>query len=436
MQKVNNLKKLTIGFSLVVGTSAQAAGFGLIEQSVSMGNGFSGGAAAAEDASTVYFNPAGMMYLPENQLVVGLHAAKPSANFKSNGSARSAAIGGGATSGGNGGDGGSWAFIPNFYYVRGVTQDIKVGIAVSPLFGLKTEYDKNWVGRYHAIKSDLKTLNINPSIAFKASDKVSLGFGITAMRAEAELTNAVDFGTLLGGPFQGRDGLATIKGDDWAWGWNAGAMFQLSPATRVGLAYRSAIHEKLEGTVKFSNVPGPLSALPNFQKGDVTAKFVSPESVSASIVHNVNNQWDVMADVIWTRWSRFKDLTVVRDTGAIVSSVPENWHNVTRVGFGASYKYNSDMKLRAGVAYDESPIPDGTYRTPRVPDSDRIWLSLGLNYKVTPTSSIDVAFTHISFKDSKQNKTNDTSVAALQDTLKGDYDNYANILSAQYVHSF
>jgi long-chain fatty acid transport protein len=432
----NKIKNTMFSLVLTVSATAQAAGFGLIEQSVSMGNGFAGGAAAAEDASTIYFNPAGMTYLPDNQLVMGLHAARPSANFKNDGSTRAAGAGGGPTSGGNGGDGGSWAFIPNFYYVKGISPNVKVGIAVSPLFGLKTEYDKDWVGRYHAIKSDLRTININPSIAFKANEKVSLGFGITAMRAEAELTNAVDFGTLLGGPIQGRDGLATIKGDDWAWGWNIGAIFQLDSATRLGMAYRSAIHEELEGTVRFSNVPAPLAGLSNFQNGDVTAKFVTPESVSASFVHNVNSQWDIMGDVIWTRWSRFKDLTVVRNTGGIVTSVPENWHNATRVGFGTSYKYNGDLKLRVGVAYDESPIPDSTFRTPRVPDSDRIWLSLGLNYKVSPTSSIDVAYTHISFKGSKQNKVNDAGVVALQDTLKGDYDNYANILSAQYTHSF
>ena len=255
------------------------------------------------------------------------------------------------------------------------------------------------------------------------------------MHSKAELTNAIDFNTLTTGTFP-NDGLATIKGDDWALGWNVGAIFQLTDATRLGLAYRSAIHQTLEGTASFSGVPAPLSGLSTIQKGDIEAKFVTPESVSASVLHHVDNKWDIMADIIWTRWSRFKDLTVIRDTDTIVTSVPENWHNVTRVGVGTSYKYNDMMKLRAGVAYDESPIPDSAFRTPRVPDSDRIWLSLGLNYKLSPTSSIDVAYTYIYFKDSKQNKVNDTSTAPLQDTLKGDYDNYANILSAQYTHSF
>lgn len=414
---------------LFVTLEVQAAGFGLIEQSASMGNGFAGGAAVAEDASTIYFNPAGMTYLPENQLVVGLHATKPSANFSNDGSTKA---NGSPATGGDGGDGGGWAFIPNIYYAKAISPSISLGIGVSSLFGLKTDYDKGWAGRYQAIKSDLKTININPSIAFKASDRVSFGLGISAMRSKAELTNAIDFGALV--PSSG-DGLATVKGDDWGWGWNAGAMFQLTEATRLGVAYRSAVHQTLDGTVSFKNVPAPLSGLSSFQRGGIEAKLVTPENVSVALLHHVDQQWDVMADIVWTRWSRFKDLTVTRDTGATVVSVPENWNNATRVAVGTSYQYNALTKWRLGVAYDESPIPDA-YRTPRVPDSDRIWLSLGLGYQVSPQGTVDVSYTHIFFKDSNQNKVNDTTVPALQDNLKGHYDNYADILSAQYTYNF
>ncbi len=425
---------------------ATAAGFGLVEQGATMGNAFAGGAAAAEDASTVYFNPAGMTYLPDNQLVMGLHAARPSANFSNDGSTRSAATGGVSTPGGDGGDGGSWAFIPYIYYAKSLTPDIKLGIAISPLFGLKTEYDKDWVGRYQGIKSDLKTININPSIAFKVNDQISLGFGVSAMRASAELTNAVDFGTiLLAFPapnpalIQKRDGIATIKGDDWSFGWNMGAIFQVSDATRLGLSYRSQVHEKLDGTVSFSNVPSQFAASPalskTFAKGNITAKLVTPDSLSAAIFHQINEQWDIAGDVVWTRWSSFKDLTVVRSSGDQVASIPENWKNAVRVAVGTSYKYNDRLKLRTGIAYDESPIPDD-FRTPRIPDSDRIWLSLGGGYKLSPTSTVNIAYTHIFFEDSKLNRATESTSNSLKDNLKGSYDNYANILSAQYTYSF
>ena len=401
--------------------SAIAAGFGLVEQGATMGNAFAGGAAAAEDASTIYFNPAGMTYLPDNQLVVGLNVARPSANFSNDGSRTAAGV---PTTGGDGGDGGSWAFIPYVYYATSLTPDIKVGIGISPLFGLKTEYDQDWVGRYQAIKSDLKTININPSIAFKVNDQVSLGFGVSAMRAGAELSNAVDFGSAIG-QSQKLDGIATIKGDDWGFGWNAGAIFQISDTTRLGLSYRSQIHEKLEGNVSFSNVPGFLGSNPRFLNGNITAELVTPDSLSAAIFHQINEQWDISSDIVWTRWSSFKDLSIVRTSGATVANIPENWENAIRVAFGTGYKYNDRLKLRAGLAYDESPIPD-EFRTSRIPDSDRIWLSLGGGYKLSPTSAVDVAYTHIFFEGSNLNR----------DNLKGSYDNYANILTAQYTYSF
>ncbi len=414
-----------------------AAGFGLVEQSATMGNAFAGGAAAAEDASTIYFNPAGMTYLPDNQLVLGAHAARPSANFDNNGSHRSALTGGLATAGGDGGDGGSWAFIPNIYFEKAVSPDIRLGIGISSLFGLKTEYDKNWVGRYQAIKSDLKTISINPAIAFKASDQISLGFGISAMRTEAELTNAIDIGTASGNPalFQKLDGLARVKGNDWGFGWNAGVIWQASDSTRLGLSYRSQVHQKLDGTVSFSNVPKPLSTNAAFAGSGVTARLVTPDSLNLSIFHQLNGQWDISGDIIWTGWSSFRDLTVVRDNGKNVASIPQHWENAIRVAAGAGYQYSDALKLRAGIAYDESPVPDA-FRNPRIPDSDRIWLSLGSSYKITPTSSINFAYSHIFFKSSSQNKATESAVSALRDSLKGNYDNSANILSAQYTYSF
>lgn len=424
--------------SLLAGTagSASAAGFALIEQNASgMGNAFAGGAAIAEDASTIFFNPAGMTYLPDNQLVIAGHAIKPSANFSNNGSH---SVFGTATAGGNGGDAGDLAFVPNLFFSKAISPDVHLGIGISAPFGLKTQYDTGWAGRYQALRSELTTININPSVSFKANDQLSLGFGISAMRAEADLTNAVDLGTMTGVAAlrQKFDGEARLKGDDWNFGWNAGAIFQINDATRVGLAYRSQVHQKLEGNVTFTlpaGTPAPLvAALPN---GSISARLTTPDSLSASIFHKLNDQWDVMADATWTRWSTFKRLTAFRSTGAIVTDVPENWENTIRLSAGTTYHYNDAFKVRAGIAYDESPVTDA-FRTPRIPDNDRIWLSLGASYKVTEAGSIDVGYTHIFVKNSSINKVTDSSVAAIRDTLTGSYDSDVNILSAQYTHNF
>jgi long-chain fatty acid transport protein len=437
--------------------SASAAGFALIEQSASgLGNAFAGGGASAEDASAIFFNPAGMTYLPDSQLVIALHAIRPSADFSNDGSHRAPATGGLATPGGDGGDAGSWAYVPNFYFAKAISDNVRLGLGVNAPFGLKTDYDKDWVGRYQALKSDLKTININPSIAFKASDQVSLGLGVSAMRAEAELTNAVDFGSIcaavlggcgIGATFQKKDGYASVTGNDWGYGWNAGAIFQVTEATRLSLAYRSQVHTKLKGHVDFDNVPAAFALSPaltaGFASGSASAKLTTPDSASASVFHQINEQWDVMADFTWTHWSKFENLTVTRTSGALaghtLTSVPENWDNAIRAALGASYHYSEALKLRAGLAFDESPVP-AEFRTPRIPDNNRTWLSLGANYKFSPSSHLDVGYTHIFINDASLNKTTDVANATLapllSDTVKGSYNSDVNILSAQFTHNF
>ena len=438
--------------ALLTGAAANASanGFALNEQSASgLGNAFAGGGASAEDASTIFFNPAGMTYLPDNQLVLAAHAIHPSAEFNNNGSH---SAGGLATQGGDGGDAGDWAFVPNIYFAKALNNNVRLGVGINAPFVYKTDYDKGWVGRYQALKTELKTININPSIAFKASDKISLGLGFSAMRTEAEITNAVDFGTIcatalggcgIGATFQKNDGFARVTGDDWGFGWNAGAIFQITNATRLALAYRSSVHQKLEGHAYFNGIPAAFALSPaltaGFANGSVNAKLTTPDSASVSIFHQINHQWDVMADLTWTHWSVFHDLTVIRTSGALsgrtLSSVPENWDNTIRASLGASYRYNDALKLRAGLAYDQSPV-SLEFRTPRTPNTDRTWLSLGANYRFTPTSSMDVGYTHIFVNNAFLNKTTDTSIAALRDIVKGSYDSDVDIFSVQFTHTF
>ncbi|MGZ4959792.1 MAG: OmpP1/FadL family transporter [Methylomonas sp.] len=426
-----------------------ANGFALNEQSTSgLGNAFAGGGASAEDASTIFFNPAGMTYLPDNQLVLAAHAIRSSAEFNNNGSHSAF---GQAAQGSNGGDAGDWGFVPNFYFAKALDDNVRLGIGINAPFALKSNYDQGWVGRYQALKSEISSININPSIAFKASDKISLGLGFSAMRTEAELTNAVDFGTIcaaaLGGcgtgaSFQKNDGFARVQGNDWGFGWNVGAIFQITSATRLSLAYRSLVHQKLEGHVDFNNIPTAFALSPalaaGFANGSVSSELNTPDSASTSIFHQIN-QWDIMADLTWTHWSKFRDLTIIRTSGVlagrILSNVPENWDNTIRASLGTSYRYDDALKLRAGLAYDQSPT-SLEFRTPRTPFTDRIWLSLGANYRFTPASSMDVAYTHIFMNNAALNKTTDSSIAPLRDTVKGSYENNINIISVQFTYTF
>lgn len=431
---------------LATSQQAAAAGFALSEQGASgMGNAYAGAAAVAEDASTIFFNPAGMTYLPDNQLVIAGHAIKPSVDFSNHGSRSTV---GSPMTGGDGGDAGDWVFVPNLYYAKAVTERLRLGIGVFAPFGLKTEYSDGWVGRYHALKSDNNTLNFNPAMAFKVSDQVSLGAGLDYQRVEAELTNALDFGSICyGTPGLGAancnalhitpqqsDGYTKVKGSDWSWGYNVGLIVQPTSSTRVGLSYRSEIKHQLHGHASFSGVPGPFATNPRFADGKITADLNLPAMASLSAFHQLNDRWDVLADVTWTEWSAFRELRVIRDSGPLsgqtLSVQPENWHDSTRLSLGANYRYSDALKLRAGVAYDESPVPNRD-RTPRIPDNDRTWLALGANYRFNTHSSLDFGYTHIFIKESSVNQSSSSG-----GQLVGDYQNNVNILSLQYTHNF
>lgn len=453
------MKKTTslVASALLVGSSAlaNAAGFALIEQNGSgLGNAYAGAAAVAEDASTVFFNPAGMTYLPDSQLVIAGHAIRPSIEF-SNGGSRTL-IGTPFVqplAGGDGGDAGSWALVPNFYYVHAITPGIRAGIGVNAPFGLKTDYNGNWVGRYDAVKSDLKTVNINPSLAWRVNDKLSVGGGIDVRYIDVELTSAVDFGSacaLLSGAIpllagcaapQGGDGHLKLEGDDWGWGYNLGVLFEPVAGTRIGLAYRSRIDHHLKGDATFSGVPAQFGFVPSLAaataNGPIKADVTLPETASLSLFHQASEAWSVMGDITWTRWSRFRELRVLRGNGSLIGATPENWENTMRYSLGASYKYSDAWKFRAGAAYDESPVPDA-FRTPRVPDGDRWWLALGANYQVGPSGTVDFGYVHIFVRDVSVNLSNPVTSAAPAVTrnLIGSYDSGIDILSLQYTHTF
>ncbi len=439
------------GALLAMSGSVAASGFALIEQSASgMGNAYAGGAASAEDASTVFFNPAGMANIKGRQFVVAGHVIKPSAKFSNQGSTTASPPSGApvAINGGDGGDAGHLAFVPNFYYLMDVNSQVKFGLGVNAPFGLKTEYDNGWVGRYQALKSEIQTINFNPSVSYKANDMVSLGVGINYQYIKGELTKAIDFGsicTFAGAPTgvcpntpQLSDGFFKLTGNDWSWGYNLGALFQVNQDTKVGLAYRSKIDHELSGDANYTNVPVALAAQPSVTNTGVKLNITLPETLSLSVAKQIGEKFSVMGDVTRTGWSKLQELRVRFANGAADNVTPENWKDTYRYAIGATYQYNDMWKSRVGIALDQSPVSD-QYRTPRVPDNDRTWLTFGAGYKVSSSGTIDFGYAHLFVKDSSINKTEviaSSLPAALTETLKGNYKNNVDIFSAQYTHSF
>lgn len=373
--------------------AASAAAFQLWEQNASgLATAYAGSAAVADNASTVFFNPAGMTQLKGGQLSVGVAAVGPSYKFNNQGS---------TGTGGNGGDAGSWAAVPNAYMSWQLTPNLFLGFGISAPFGLATEYkDANWVGRFQAIKSEIKTVNYNPSLAYRVNDKVSLGFGVNYQTIDAELTSAG----------------SQLKGDDTAWGWNAGALFTLSPAMRVGVSYRSAINYTLEGHAN--------GAVP------VRADVKLPDTFILSVWQQVSDNWEAMGDLSYTRWNTLQSLNVIsRNSGAQLTSESFNYDNSWRFAWGAAYKSSDALKLKFGIAYDRTPVSN-VDRSARVPDNDRVWFSLGGQWNAGKAGKIDLGYAYLYVKDPSIEQTKGAN------TLRGSYDAGAHVVGLQYSLGF
>jgi long-chain fatty acid transport protein len=440
--------------------SAGAAGFAIGTQNASgIGNAYAGASATAEDASTIFYNPAGMTRLPGRQAVGSLVVLKPEVKFSSDSSRTSLPplITTGLTD--NGGDAGDWGFVPGGYLSWQLTPNLWAGIGVSAPFGLKTEYDSSWVGRFHAIKSEVLTVNINPSIAWKVNEMFSVGAGVNLMYIDAELTNSVDYSAIAfaqgGGAALGAlavpgacpgavtgvappaggsncEGVAKLKADDWAWGWNLGAMINLSPATRIGLAYRSTVTQKLEGDVSFSNRPALLAAgLPN---GGVNSEIKLPDMASVGFAHAFG-RFQVLADYTWTGWDSIQNLTIRRSSGAQLTNTPLRFKNSWRIGLGVNYQLDDQWKLRFGTAYDKTPVQD-EFRTPRLPDESRIWLALGAQWQFSKQGALDFGYAHEFIDDASSQLPSATPPAAPQGNLFGTYKANVNILGVQVRYNF
>jgi len=445
---------------------AFGAAFALQENNASgLGNAYAGGAAVAEDASTVWANPAGMSRLKQREAVQAIHFIIPSNKFSDDGSqpAVNQPLGDG-----NGGDAGGLNVIPNLYLVVPYSQQLSFGLGVNVPFGLTTEYDDGWIGRYHGIKSQVKTINVQPSVSWRVNDQFSVGLGIDFQWIDARLTSDANYsGAIAQGAAQavaagqlpaaavpgvlaatrGLDSRVTVKGDDTAWGWNIGALYEFNPNTRVGAHYRSGFKYDVRGDVDFNHptlpaLPPALAPAINtiangvnraLFNGDVHADIEVPPIVNLSMFHRVNDRWDVMADVQWTGWSTLKDLTFIRNEGPVLASTPENFDDVWRFSVGANYRVNDRWMLRGGLAFDESPVND-TDRTPRLPDSDRTWLSFGAQYKHSQNLIIDGGFTYIWVDDSTVN-TNAGSTAQYG-LLRGNYNSNVVIVSIQAALRF
>ena len=416
----------------LAGQAAMAAGFALKEQSATaQGNAFAGATAGADDISYMFYNPAGLTRHDGIQAQGVASLIIPRADPKNaNGSD---ALGANALVGSGGDDAAQDALVASFYGSAQVNDWIYVGLGVNSPFGLQTSYDEGWVGRYHGLTSSLKTLNFNPNVAVRVNKWLSLGAGFQAQYADARLTQAIDTGTLAGIPDGGtsvQDSFGDVRGDDWGFGYTLGVLLEPMDGTRIGVGFRSKIDHTLEGDAKFtlSAAGQGVSAMTSaFQNTGVEAKLTTPASLSAGIYQKVTNEIAVMGEFAWTDWSEFDQLRIQFDNPAQADSVTtENWDDTYFAAVGATYMPDDAWTLRAGLAYDQSPVPDST-RTPRIPDGDRYWISVGASYQPVDWLALSAGYTHIFVQDTAV-RLSGTGENQLRGSLNVDYENAIDII--------
>lgn len=383
-------------------TGANAAGFYLQEQSVSgLGTAFAGAAADTPDASTVYYNPAGMVNLRRPEIYAGATLLLPRADFDNRGSAITSPLYGGtvALDGGDGGNPFDPEILPQLYGVLPVNDRLVLGLGVNAPFGLADQYDSDWVGRYNSTDSELLSVNVQPSAAYKVNDWLALGAGVQIQYVYANLKSRIPTPTGAAAAPE-NDGHLRLKGDDVDVGYNLGVQLQPTDGTKIGLTYKTAINHKLKGDVDLTYPNDAALAGLGITPGSTvsasgTAKLSTPDIASLAVSQQVGERWTVLGSVNWYGWSNFDNIPAA--SAALPgggSLTAQEYDNTWGFAIGARYRLNDKWLLKAGFQYDQTPtvLPE---RSTRIPDGDRYWVTAGFTYSVTPQIDLDVSGAYV-----------------------------------------
>ncbi len=415
------MKKTKLGliFSAIIAIksgSASASGYSTDLYSTSgIGNSYAGSVTGIHDASDIFHNPAISANLKKSQFIFSAsyldlrvdpdNASSSFANgYKVNGLEVK--------------DAGKNAFVPAFYLTKKLNDSLAFGLAITSPFGLATKYNKNWVGRYQTIESSVATINVNPSISYKITDDLSFGAGAQIQYYKSKMSKAFFTGT-------SQDGIAKINGNDLGYGYNLGLNYQINDSLKFGLAYKSKIDHKLNGDTTLEGL-GTADLYTKF-----TSKTTTPESVNTGFAYDLSKNINIAYDLKWIRWSRLKSLTVSPYSLLPASTTYFNMKNSILHSLGANFKTSEKFLVRTGIAYEKDGITDAN-RGPIIPCGNRIWASIGFNYKIVNDLSLDGAYLH------QFNRNNKVKIDATSSSsgLYADYKNTANVFSIAIKKEF
>lgn len=460
-----NLKKTAFILSTaLLSTAVQASGYHFGTQSVNAQGTANAAAAEAADASTIFYNPAGLSKLDSSQISVNANIVFPSIRYEADSATDFTGI---PVQGSKSGKITKTTVAPHVYGAYKANDDVTLGLGVYVPFGSATEYEKDSVLRHNINKLGLTTIAIEPVVAWKLNDRHSFGAGIIAQHTSAELRKYADWGirqkavakasgkpdAAIAATIQA-DGHADVKGSDWGFGYQLAWMWDINDRARVGVNYRSKVSHTLKGDAEWAadgaaakqlwdaNKLAPLGYTANEKAG---VKIVTPESLSVHGMYKVSDKADLFGDVTWTRHSRFnkaelvfeKEKSIANGKKSDRTTITPNWRNTYKVGLGGSYQISEPLQLRAGIAFDKSPVRNADYRMNSLPDGNRIWFSAGMKYNIGKNHVVDAAYTHIhindtSYRTAKASGNDVDSKGASSARFK----NHADIIGLQYTYKF
>ena len=469
--------------SIAIAQHAAASGYHFGTQSVGAQSTANAAAAEAADASTLFYNPAGLTHLDGKAEITGaLNIVAPSLKYKD---ARATYYQGGNVQGATSGKITKTTAAPHVYGAYKLNDRVTLGMGMYIPFGSKTNYQDDSVLRYNIKKLGLTSIALEPAVAFKFNEQHSFAVGLIAQYSEAELTKYADWsaarndrvlaGTAavlqrMGIPastttnranWQGR---GDVKGHDWGFGYHLGWMFDVNDKLRVGVAYRSKISHNLKGTAKWQPAGAVVKApaLANYIQSptttntplgagrgylpseDASVRINTPESLSLHAMYRANDKLNLFGDITWTRHSRFNKANLIFGNSKNVingqsdrTTITPNWRNTYKVALGGSYQYSEPLQLRAGIAFDQSPVKSAADRLNTMPDANRLWFSVGARYAYKKRHVFDTALSYVHINSSRFNAPRPTgndvdSKGATSAKFKAS----ATILGMQYTYKF
>ena len=459
-----NLKKTAFILSAaLLSTAVQASGYHFGTQSVNAQGTANAAAAEAADASTIFYNPAGLTKLDSSQISVNANIVFPSIHYEAESATDFTGI---PVQGSKSGKITKTTVAPHVYGAYKASDDVTLGLGVYVPFGSATEYEKDSVLRHNINKLGLTTIAIEPVVAWKLNDRHSFGAGIITQHTSAELRKYADWGikqkavakasgkpdAAIAAAIQA-DGHADVKGSDWGFGYQLAWMWDINDRARVGVNYRSKVSHTLEGTaewaadgaaVKQAWDSGAMAALGYVPNEKASVKIVTPESLSVHGMYRATDKTNLFGDVTWTRHSRFNKAELVFEKEKIIVNgqsdrtvITPNWRNTYKVAFGGSYQVTEPLQLRAGIAFDKSPVKSAEDRMNSLPDGNRIWFSIGAKYQLGKNHVIDAAYSHIHINDTvyRAGKASGNDVDS-RGASSARFKNKADILGLQYTYKF